>query len=407
MAYNKKDNKYVGYIYCITNNVNNKKYIGQTHKTIHRRFSLHISDAKRGEGFALHAAIRKYGEENFNVIKLEEIKCLTLNELVKKLDEREIYWIEYYDTYNGYGYNAAAGGSFGNSVCREKYIPVDVYNLNGDLIYECESIAFASEITNVSETHISRCCKGLNKIAKNMYTFRYHGDPFDLYPVTYSIQYTVYQLNEDGELIKTYNSLKEAFNITGYNYDNLRAAIKYGRLFQGYYWCKENKIPERKIYDQRIPVDKYSLTGELLGEYNSIVEGGRSIGKDKDVIQSVLECCKGKRIYAYNYIWRFHGQPFSMYETNIINSQKKPFNLYTLDGSFIGVYEKISDVKNVKNIKYWKFQEYMGKGIHVVDSYVWYRIEDQDQPDKAKIKTLNEFLHEKYVLPILNQNPTN
>lgn len=402
MAYNKKTGMYEGYIYLITNLINNKKYVGQTQKTIHRRFSLHVSDAKRGIGFAIHDAIRKYGENNFVVKELDTVCCTTKEELTSILDEKEIYWIDYFNTYHGNGYNLSAGGSFGASLCSEKYIAVDVYNLKGELLSECDSISMTSEFTGVSETMISQCCKGESKIAQNMYTFRYHGDPFDLYPIKHPKQYIVYQLKQDGEIECVYDSLKESSIITGYNYDNIRSAITHGRLYNGYYWSKENKLPNKELYDNRIPIDKYSLIGELLGEYDSIVNGGRSIGKDKDAIQSILECCNGKRVYAYNYIWRFHGQQFSIYNTNITNCQKKPFNLYTIDGIFVDTFEKTSEVKVIENIKYWKFKEYMGKGIHIVDDYMLYRIEDTIQPDKTKVKTINEFLHEKYVLPTIN-----
>ena len=37
----------MGYIYKITNTINNKIYIGQTSKTIQERFSVHISKAKQ------------------------------------------------------------------------------------------------------------------------------------------------------------------------------------------------------------------------------------------------------------------------------------------------------------------------------------------------------------------------
>ena len=54
------------WFYKITNTINGKGYIGCTGK-LHpsRRWQEHKRLAKKGDGFALHAAIRKYGEQNF------------------------------------------------------------------------------------------------------------------------------------------------------------------------------------------------------------------------------------------------------------------------------------------------------------------------------------------------------
>lgn len=395
MAYNTKDKTYTGYIYCITNMVNGKKYIGQTRKTIQRRFSLHISDAKRGIGYAIHAAIRKYGEENFCVEEIERIVDSTKDELVKKLDDREVYWIAEYDTYLGFGYNESEGGSFGRSLCKEKYVPVDVYDLDKNLLYQFESINMASEATGVDDTSIVYCCKGKTKICDKQYVFRYKGDSFDKFDIKYNVGYTVYQLNFDGSVFREYNSLKNASEITGYSYDNLRGAIKYGRPYNGYFWSKTKILPEYNVYDNRMPIDKYDAIGNLLGEYPSVVEGGRSIGKDKDAIQSVLKCCRGGVIHAYGYIWRFHGEPFDKYDTEIKAMPKAIFNLYK-NGLYIKTCYGQTELKRFDDIKFWKFKENMGKQIHDIEDYSWYYINDPMQPDKTKIKTINQFYSEQF-----------
>ena len=94
----------MGYIYKIINNVNNKVYIGQTVNTIEQRFIEHKSHYKsyKNSNRPLYNAFRKYGENNFKIIELEQID----NEM---LNEREKYWINFYDSYNN-GYNATLGG---------------------------------------------------------------------------------------------------------------------------------------------------------------------------------------------------------------------------------------------------------------------------------------------------------
>lgn len=94
----------IGFIYKITNKLNGKAYIGKTLGTVEKRFNEHLKDAKRRqyEKRPLYTAINKYGIDNFCVETLE--KCD--NNIIS---QREIYWIEYYDTYKN-GYNATRGG---------------------------------------------------------------------------------------------------------------------------------------------------------------------------------------------------------------------------------------------------------------------------------------------------------
>lgn len=94
----------MSYIYCITNNINQKKYVGKTDKTIEYRWQQHKADApKRNcEKRPLYRAINKYGAENFSIEILEECSS-------EESSNREIYWIEKLDTFHN-GYNATLGG---------------------------------------------------------------------------------------------------------------------------------------------------------------------------------------------------------------------------------------------------------------------------------------------------------
>lgn len=91
----------MGCIYLITNNVNGKKYIGQTIYTACERFKEHSSSK---DEYPIHCAIRKYGLESFELAVLED----SLE--VHKLDEREIYHISNLNTLAPKGYNLTLGG---------------------------------------------------------------------------------------------------------------------------------------------------------------------------------------------------------------------------------------------------------------------------------------------------------
>lgn len=95
-------------IYKITNKLNNNCYIGKS-IDIERRFKEHKTHAfyqkekNREWNKVLYRAIRKYGIENFSFEILEEVEDSS------KLDEREMFWINFYDSYNN-GYNETPGG---------------------------------------------------------------------------------------------------------------------------------------------------------------------------------------------------------------------------------------------------------------------------------------------------------
>ena len=72
MSYNKETGMYEGYIYLLTNMVNNKVYVGQTIRTIHDRVLEHFSQVKK---YALSLAIQKYGKENFIVEELSRLSA--------------------------------------------------------------------------------------------------------------------------------------------------------------------------------------------------------------------------------------------------------------------------------------------------------------------------------------------
>lgn len=96
-----------GFIYKITNTINGKSYIGQTIQNVKERFYQHCATkcSKAVSNMAIHRAIKKYGKSNFTVEVIEEIDSTNLN-------DRERYWIKYYNSYNN-GYNSTKGGQDG------------------------------------------------------------------------------------------------------------------------------------------------------------------------------------------------------------------------------------------------------------------------------------------------------
>jgi group I intron endonuclease len=93
----------IGRIYKIVNDLNDKVYVGQTIRTLTVRFQKHCSKSDDlGQTMAIKKAILKYGKEHFKIELIEECDSSILN-------EREIYWINFYNSYKK-GYNLTKGG---------------------------------------------------------------------------------------------------------------------------------------------------------------------------------------------------------------------------------------------------------------------------------------------------------
>ena len=89
-------------IYKIENMINHKVYIGQS-RNISERWRAHRTRSQT-EDTHLYRSIREYGLENFTFTIIEE--CL-----IEELNDKEKYWIRYYDSNNpDKGYNQTIGG---------------------------------------------------------------------------------------------------------------------------------------------------------------------------------------------------------------------------------------------------------------------------------------------------------
>jgi group I intron endonuclease len=98
-------------VYMIVNKINRKRYVGSS-ENIYDRWKKHLGDLRKGihHSILFQRAYYKYGEENFELIIMEEVK--DRNQLVP----REQTWLDFYKSYlpkNGYNINRIAGSPLG------------------------------------------------------------------------------------------------------------------------------------------------------------------------------------------------------------------------------------------------------------------------------------------------------
>lgn len=116
-------------IYIIKNDINNKVYIGQS-KNVRERWLKHLSNSKRRNNQIISKAIKKYGLSHFWYEIIEKD--------VENYNEREKYWIIYYNSIVPNGYNVSSGGDgtgSGFDSCNSKINK----NLLSKIIYDIKS----------------------------------------------------------------------------------------------------------------------------------------------------------------------------------------------------------------------------------------------------------------------------
>lgn len=239
----------MGVIYKATNLINGKIYIGQTTNFIHRVYQ-HRSDSnnieKRKGNSYFHNAMNQYGVDNFKFEIIEDIENSLLN-------EREQYWIKFYNSYSPNGYNLTLGGNGfkGHSrfqseeeKSKRKQLMIEKYQNNPELIEKHRKRTI--ELWK-NENFRNKVIKGLKNFHKNNPNFfKGENNPFFGHKHTEETKERlrkskksnfVEQLNKDTlEVINTYESLHEMNRQTGYDRGWISKAVKQNKIAYGYKW---------------------------------------------------------------------------------------------------------------------------------------------------------------------------
>lgn len=218
-------------IYKITNTENGKCYIGQS-RDIEARWQKHLSAYKSCPDWELYRAFKKYGISKFTFEIIEECQ-------IKELNEREIYWITQYDSFNN-GYNMTLGGEACNGTNDKT---VYQYDLSGYLIGEYKSAHEASRSLNIQFTNICKVCRGERKTAGGFgWSYEKHDN---IQPIKTKRlgDGTVLQFTKDGQFVAEYPTAAEADRITGINRTTIGLVCKgKGKTAGGFVWKYKNEI---------------------------------------------------------------------------------------------------------------------------------------------------------------------
>ena len=144
-------------IYIIRNCINDKVYIGQTVQSVNDRFCQHKkpSTLKKKGNYKIYNAISKYGKENFYIETLED--GLTSAEA----DEREVYYIEKYDSFDN-GYNSTRGAD------KKTISRIQDIEKFKEMYKEGKGLSFIASFFGVCDATVARTARslGLSKYNK-------------------------------------------------------------------------------------------------------------------------------------------------------------------------------------------------------------------------------------------------
>lgn len=272
----------MGYIYKITNIINNKIYVGQTKNSPERRWTEHKRDYKGGNTY-LYNAMKKYGIDNF---KFEVVET---NVSAEELNNREIYWIEKLNSFSDYGkgYNLTKSGGQNTEVSettREKHRNNVLNGVTGHthlpkhLVYtesvrkqmsesqrkrvysedelkrRRENALRGKENPFYGKHHSEETKKKLSEIMKNRDKditekcvsslknyYKTHEHCFKgKFGKDSSRHKELYQYDESYKLINIFETKGEAMEFLGIKgHSNLNKAIQNRRLYKGYYWSEK------------------------------------------------------------------------------------------------------------------------------------------------------------------------
>lgn len=324
-------------IYSITNIISKKIYIGQS-ANIKSRWVKHKTALRENTHANKHlqSSWNKYGESAFVFNIIEECE-------VNMLNERETYWIKYYDSVNK-GYNLNYGG---DGIRGYKHTPEEIekmrqiqnplavlqFDLNFNLIAEWAGVSHANKILKCSRKPILDRCEH-NIIGNNasieykgsywVYKDEYNSPTFswDKY-LRYESDFIVpkkekeepikiYQYDLDRNLIKIWKSLDDIdkkFN----KYSIKKVCLHKGKKsHKGYIWTYEGYDFSDGYFDimntgwtrnKTVAVAQYDVNGNYIQTFNSIADAARAVSDNNAAKSNITQAVK-KNKKMYGYIWK-------------------------------------------------------------------------------------------------------
>lgn len=303
---------YTGYIYKITNKINDKSYIGKTNDIV-RRWKEH----RYGHGGTaiLSKTFAKYGLDNFEFSIINEQEYATVEELNKKLSELEVYYIGIYNTFNN-GYNATIGGD-----------GISFYKHSKETIEKIRESNKGKEIPD----------ERLKKMRVAM--LGKHHTP------------------------ETKEKIRKALLSRDHTIYEKMAAKRKGK-HRGHDMIMKAAAKRRK------PILQYDMNGNFIKEYEGADFTEFPCGTNISI------CCKDKINSAYGFVWRYKVSdniPLKIIVPKVSSTHKRKVLKYDFVGNLVQEYNSVTDAANSINASTGALVNHIKKGTSYKNYYWKYK----------------------------------
>ena len=279
---------------------NGERYIGQTSFKEEERWRRHCllayNESLKDYNYPLSKAIRKYGPDNFTCEILED----NIND-TKTLHEREMYWIEYYDTYNN-GLNATLGGSGTKRLNTEQIKALwDAGMCVRDI---CVALNITSKTALAHLNMTSKECGQRGPVYKTKNSIKFFGD----YQTGRAMPVSCYNM-KTGKLVRSFSSAYEAAQYLNlYSSTSILRAVS-GILHSayGYLWRKgtAKKLSKEELPNSKPPQENKNKPVVCV-ETNMMYINVRTAQLLTGICyKSIVHVCKGHQHTAGNMHWRY------------------------------------------------------------------------------------------------------
>lgn len=300
-------------VYCYTNKINDKKYIGITSRSLEEREKSHLYEAYNKNSLTYNVpfkrAIRKYGIDNFDKVIL--CNCNSFDEAC----EKEKFYIKKYKTYykykNSNGYNATTGGDY-ISCPKDRVYQIDINTYN--------TVNIFGSIYQAEHEYgrgILEHCRNIDKKGSPFgYCWYLESDylTFDKDRLRYEIDCIrlekVIQLSLKGEVIKIWDSMKTISEELNISQGNISEVCNYKRCSAGGYvfmlykeYIDKGFIMKESNEDRSKKVYQLDLNNNFIASFKSMTEASTITGIN---LTSISQCCNNKRNHAGGYKWTKH-----------------------------------------------------------------------------------------------------
>jgi hypothetical protein len=275
----------------------------------------------------------------------------------------------------------------------KRYTSIFQFSLQGDFIREYPSVRGASKKLGIIYSNINACLCGTIKTAGG-FQWRSGDDPMfkagiiSLGPVRYphTIAYQpILQFDQKGNLIKEYDTARQAAKETGISPRSIRLCLKgKTRIAGGFQWKEKKESGGKKgIVDiepagkRRKPrprtVIQFHVSGKFIREYPSISEAAKKSGISRKVISN---CANKKKSSGDEFQWRYRSDP--IFKEGICDIPAagmkvivKPVLQFDLMGNFIAEYPSPENARDAVKVSRCSLSECLRGRIRTCRKYQW------------------------------------